>query len=567
MVGVGLWGTVTLNASANPALSGQAEEASKVSVEKIRVATWNIEHLAEKNGQGCRARDDADYQQLQTFAATLKADVVALQEVESKKAVERVFPKKEWDVIISPRPDTEPYDCREAGQKSTTQRVALAIRKGVGYDYDPDDNFEEITVGNKGLRYGVVVKLTDTIPATELMAVHLKSGCFVSDYTDSDREACTLFSQQVPLVDEWMESHFEDGTPFVMLGDFNHRLAGTENRAWREFSQMDLENNQTVSSPIINAMAGVSGCHPRYPEPIDHILLGSSAAYGYLPGSTKVHAFPGKKGQPMTVEDMLSDHCPITADIAKNPMSRMKAGAMTAKAATTGHVSTAVTWTQKAVEYKVLTEKLYLDAVATKVPLFKQLSGRWVVYMDVDETILDNSDYNKSRDLLAEGFSKDSWNEWVSKEAAGEVPGSKAFINSVLDAGGKIALITNRNREMDKHTWRNMEKLGYPMSRENICILGRIGEDKNAIGQPGIVNDKDLRRVEVASGKAKDCWKTDPSLKTVWGQTYSVAYEVGDNIQDFTQLLQKSSDANALSKLQGSSFLLLPNAMYGSWAH
>lgn len=27
----------------------------------LKVATWNIEHLAEKDGEGCRPRTEADY--------------------------------------------------------------------------------------------------------------------------------------------------------------------------------------------------------------------------------------------------------------------------------------------------------------------------------------------------------------------------------------------------------------------------------------------------------------------------------------------------------------------------
>jgi hypothetical protein len=58
----------------------------------IRLATWNLEHLAERDGAGCRPRIEADYAMLRAHAERLEADVVAFQEVESAAAARRVFP-------------------------------------------------------------------------------------------------------------------------------------------------------------------------------------------------------------------------------------------------------------------------------------------------------------------------------------------------------------------------------------------------------------------------------------------------------------------------------------------
>jgi endonuclease/exonuclease/phosphatase family metal-dependent hydrolase len=70
----------------------------------IRLATWNIEHLAERNGTGCRPRTDEDYAQLRAHAERLGADVIALQEVESARAAARVFPEDRWTIVMSERP-------------------------------------------------------------------------------------------------------------------------------------------------------------------------------------------------------------------------------------------------------------------------------------------------------------------------------------------------------------------------------------------------------------------------------------------------------------------------------
>ena len=59
----------------------------------LRIVAWNIEHLAEHEGEGC-GRNASDYDALREFAATMNADVVALQEVENIAAIARVFPPR-----------------------------------------------------------------------------------------------------------------------------------------------------------------------------------------------------------------------------------------------------------------------------------------------------------------------------------------------------------------------------------------------------------------------------------------------------------------------------------------
>lgn len=189
----------------------------------------------------------------------------------------------------------------------------------------------------------------------------------------------------------------------------------------------------------------------------------------------------------------------------------------------------------------------------------------WVVIMDVDETLLDNSMYNYSRDVAGLSFTPESWNEWVMKEEATEVPGSKAFVELVLSMGGQIALITNRDREMDTHTWANLEKLGYPINRINTCIMGRSQEDRASVENPGIVNDKDLRRNQILTGESSYCWESHPSAKRNWNRSLAVVMQVGDNIKDFLFTTQENVNLDEFLQLQGREILILPNAMYGSW--
>ena len=270
---------------------------------KVHLVAWNIEHLAENVGEGCLPRQESDYEKMRVFVQGLDADVVALQEVESVKAVARVFPEKDWNIIVSDRPASSSYDCRGNGQKSTQQRVGLAIRKGL--KYEEVGGFKELALDREGLRYGLVAKIIYRKDTLEIMSVHMKSGCFVEDYSTSTSRACEVFERQVPILDQWVETRIEEGRPFVLLGDFNHRIANPKNRFWNDLTEMD--GKRVV---LGNSMKVLKGCHPRYPEPIDHIIMGAGAEKMQVLGSEVVYYFTERQEQ-MTQEQMLSDHCPI----------------------------------------------------------------------------------------------------------------------------------------------------------------------------------------------------------------------------------------------------------------
>ena len=521
-------------------IQAQSTNESEKTDSEYRLVAWNIEHLAENDGEGCVARSDQDYEKLRNFAATMNADVVALQEVESVKAVARVFPESEWEIVLSDRPSSGSYDCRGSGRPSTQQRVAFAIKKGI--PFEKVESFKELALNNPGLRYGLVIRLTGTSEPIDVMNVHMKSGCFVNDYSASDRDACETFEQQVPVLDAWVEQKVNEERAFVILGDFNHRITTPENRFWE-----DLEDMDGTEIEITSSMEGIRGCHPRYPAPIDHILLGPKSSNLLIEGSQDVFYF-GMTPETMTEDDMLSDHCPISVDLfTSKPFP----------------VSTAVRWTQNSAEYKLITESLYNSAVESLAKM--SISDPWVVIMDVDETILDNSEYNRRRDQLGLGYTPESWAEWVKEESATLVPGSSDFISNVMLAGGQIALITNRDRTLDQHTWNNLEKLGVPITRNNTCLIGRAEEDIDAVGQNGLVNDKDLRRQHVLNGEAQSCWAEFPGAKSSWNTKFILVMQIGDNIKDFAKTTQENVNYEEFLKRQGKDILILPNAMYGSW--
>ncbi len=144
------------------------------------------------------------------------------------------------------------------------------------------------------------------------------------------------------------------------------------------------------------------------------------------------------------------------------------------------------------------------------------------------------------------------------------VPGVAAFIDEVVARNGKVALITNRNKALDSHTWNNLLAQGLPLTTSNTCVVGRTAEDKEAVGQEGIVNDKDLRRMQLTQGKIA-CSNTSKDATSTWAVPHTIIMQIGDNIEDVGGVTQESANVELLMPRVGTEIFILPNPMYGSW--
>lgn len=261
----------------------------------LKLASWNMEHLAERNGSGCRPRTDADYAAMRAYVEDLGADVIAIQEVESQAAAERVFDPATYTVVVEERIGTDRGgECRgQPGLTINAQRTGFAVRKGIPFDRQPD--FTAVQVGNPDLRSGVdlIVRPRGGEPI-RVLSVHLKSGCSSGDRN----EACPVLFEQVPVMERWIDARAAEGVRFAILGDFNRRLAMPNDSVWADWDD---------ASPANADLALASGdqsarCNPRYRDFIDIIVLDRRA-------TEDLRAFEEK-----TFEgEGLSDHCAVSA--------------------------------------------------------------------------------------------------------------------------------------------------------------------------------------------------------------------------------------------------------------
>ena len=254
--------------------------------EQIRVATWNIQHLSER---GDRNRTPEDYERLRHIAESLEADVIALQEVDD------VFVEKVFD------PDT--YSLELSG-RSSAQKTGLAIRRGVHYERKAD--VEALDVGR--VRYGTHIEIQVGTQHIDVLSIHLKSGCFSHEEDAKGKAACRKLTEQVPILEEWIDSRLRDGRALIVLGDFNRRLTMENDRVWREIADGDPGMIE-----LVTAQEKPRCWDGYYKEFIDHILIGPKTSK-WLSSFQEIVFSEADTKEGLTVwKKRLSDHCPLRA--------------------------------------------------------------------------------------------------------------------------------------------------------------------------------------------------------------------------------------------------------------
>lgn len=274
--------------------------AAAIATRPLKVASWNLEFLAERNGTGCEPRIDADYAAMRQIVDALDADVIAFQEAENEAAAARVFNPSRYTIVMERRPGAASGSCggKHADQQFIRQAVGFAIRKGIAFDRNPD--VTALQLGNPQLRSGIDVRVrAPGHQPTRLLAVHLKSGCFQGDRA----QACGVLQQQVPVLEDWIDRAAVGPDRFIVLGDWNRRLAEPADAVWTE-----LDDGNPANADLRLADEGVTPrCDPRYRSFIDHIVFDRRAA-GQASGFAETIYAPGQKH--------LSDHCPVSALLA-----------------------------------------------------------------------------------------------------------------------------------------------------------------------------------------------------------------------------------------------------------
>lgn len=218
-----------------------------------------------------------------------------------------------------------------------------------------------------------------------------------------------------------------------------------------------------------------------------------------------------------------------------------------------------VLWMQTAAEYANTTRQIYRMA-AERLPRALEDPDRSAipdieidptlpaaVIVDVDETILDNTPHAARSILARRGFDIDAWRRWVSEASAPPVPGAVEYLRTARRLGVQVIYITNRHRDVEATTRRNLSLLGCPIDESP-------GEDV------------------VLTYRERPEWTGDKTSRRAWvAARYRVLQLVGDDLNDFVVVPPRATIeyrrrlADRHRSRWGDDWFQLPNPLYGSW--
>ena len=211
----------------------------------------------------------------------------------------------------------------------------------------------------------------------------------------------------------------------------------------------------------------------------------------------------------------------------------------------------AVLYMQKAAEYRALAyqafnfARLRLDEDldkknVKKLPKPQRKMPRAIV-VDIDETVLDNSPAQAQGIRTNTPYNSRDWYAWTNMRKAKAIPGAMEFLNYAVSKGVKVFYISNRDDTNEKQaTIDNLKTLGFrDVSADNVLL--RTAE-----------SSKDARRAVVTA-------------------KHRIVMLVGDNLDDFSSAFERKSVADRFAEVDkvkdewGRRFIVIPNAMYGTW--
>ena len=220
-------------------------------------------------------------------------------------------------------------------------------------------------------------------------------------------------------------------------------------------------------------------------------------------------------------------------------------------AADLDYQTAAVLYMQKSAEYRALTyqafniARLRLDEDfekknLKKLPKAERKRPRAII-VDIDETVLDNSPSQARGITTNTPYNSKDWYAWTNMRKAKPVPGAVEFLNYAVSKGVKVFYISNRDEQNEKQaTLENLKSVGFQdVSVDNVFL--RTTE-----------SGKDARRAIVSA-------------------KYRIVMLMGDNLDDFTSAFERKSVTDRFAEVDkvrdvwGSKFIVLPNAMYGTW--
>ena len=291
------------------------------SAASYRIASWNIADFHHQSGVEARenigtVRYPLDFKLLREYADRLDADIIALQEIVTEQAARLLFPANRYWLFMSSR-----YQEHVNLGAEPDIYTALAIRKNAGIQPVKQTDLSELQITSPGplrttrsTRKGTAVLLNIQGRMIWVMSVHLKSSCArVKKLSRSRQTACKMLWQQARVLKRWIDQRKEQGSDFIIAGDFNRRFGRLKNQGgmWKLLSQSGSAQDPIARFP----QTKLRHCPTRKGKgvhPIDWFVVNIEFAQQFVAASYYETRWTYAEVQKH--RNRLSDHCPIHID-------------------------------------------------------------------------------------------------------------------------------------------------------------------------------------------------------------------------------------------------------------
>ena len=211
-------------------------------------------------------------------------------------------------------------------------------------------------------------------------------------------------------------------------------------------------------------------------------------------------------------------------------------------------------WVQTAAEYAASTAQAYqlarmnLDLALADPDWSAALeqSGDYTnlppaILVDIDQTLLDTSDYNGRIVMQYGEHSSARFDQWCNEAVAKPIPGARDFVRYAAEKGVTIIYYSRRTEAQRECTTQNLAALGFVLDDQSNLLLH---DDTNPVS-------KAQRRSDLAS-------------------QFRILLLVGDDLDDFvagakSDPAKRREIASRHAQRWGRQWIILPNPMYGSW--
>ncbi len=176
------------------------------------------------------------------------------------------------------------------------------------------------------------------------------------------------------------------------------------------------------------------------------------------------------------------------------------------------------------------------------------------IILDVDETVLNNTQYQAQRVIEGNQFTLDSWDQWMAMQTAPAMPGAVMLLNSMVAKGVTVFYITNRACRPS-----NTSAAPCPQKQDTLENLKKVGIKQ-------VTAENLMLKLE------KPEWTSEKqSRRDVIAKHYRVIMLFGDDLGDFLPGVkhitsqQRAALVNQYQSNWGIKWFALANPTYGSW--